>query len=245
MARRITLLLGSILLLGGLILAARWWTARAPSVSGFLEAYEIRLGSRVGGRAAKVYVDEGDVVAAGEVLVQLDPFDLLARQAEAKALLAAREADYERLRQGFRPEEITQARQHYENLAARHEQLVDGSRKQEIEVARQRLAAAEAEATLAQQQHDRTQQLFERKAIARDEMDQSIAELSVAQRTVAVRQEELNLLLEGTRPEEIAAAKAQMEGAMAAWELHKRGYRQEDIAQAKALSSHARPSSRP
>jgi HlyD family secretion protein len=73
-------------------------------------------------------------------------------------------------------------------------------------------------------------------------MDQSIAELSVAQRTVAVREEELNLLLEGTRPEEIAAAKAQMEGARAAWELHKRGYRQEDIAQAKAQVDAARAS---
>lgn len=240
MARRIILLLIAALLLGGLLFATRWWTATPPRVSGFIESHEIRLGSRVGGRVTKVHVDEGDAVTVGDVLVELDPFDLLARQAEAQALLASREAEYRRLREGFRPEEIVQALQRYEQLKAKYEEMVEGPRKQEIEVARQRLAAAGAEATLAQQQHDRTQQLFQQKALPRDEMDRAVAELSVAQRTVAVRQEELNLLLEGTRPEEIAAAKAQMEEANAAWQLHQSGYRQEDIAQAKAQVDAAR-----
>ena len=240
MNRRIVLVLGAIALVGGALFATRWWTAKAPRVSGFIEAYEIRLGSRVGGRVVKVHGDEGDRVTAGDVLVELDPFDLLARQAEVRAQLAASEAEYERLQHGFRPEEIVQAQQRYEELAARHKELVDGPRKQEIEVARQRLAAAQAQATLAKQQHDRREQLFKTKAIPRDEMDQAIAELSVAQRTAAARQEELNLLLEGTRPETIAAARAQMEAAKAAWELHKSGYRKEDIAQAKAQVDAAR-----
>lgn len=234
MVRRIILLLTAALLLGGLLLATRWWTRSAPRVSGFIEAHEIRLGSRVGGRVARVHVEEGDAVTAGRVLVELEPFDLPARRAEAEAMLAAREAEYARLRQGFRPEEIAQARHRYEQLEAKHEQLVEGPRRQEIEVAGERLAAAQAELTFAEQHHERIEQLVERDALPREELDRAVTELNVALRTVAARQEELNLLEEGTRPEEIAAAKAQLEEARAAWELHQSGYRAEDVAQAKA-----------
>ncbi len=244
MVRRIALFLIAAILLGGLLLATRWWTRSAPRVSGFIEAHEIRLGSRVGGRVAKVHVEEGDAVTAGQVLVELDPFDLPARRAEAEAMQAASEAEYARLRQGFRAEEVDQARHRYEQLEAKHEQLVEGPRRQEIEVARQRLAAAEAELTLARQNHGRTQQLVERDAMPREELDRAVTELNVALRTVAARHEELNLLEEGTRPEEIAAAKAQLEEARAAWEMHQRGYRAEDVAQAKARVDAARASLR-
>src|SRR2546421_13113507 len=56
-------------------------------VSGFLEADEIRVGSRVGGRVAKTIAIEGAMVKAGDLLVELEPYDLLARQAQAQAQL--------------------------------------------------------------------------------------------------------------------------------------------------------------
>jgi RND family efflux transporter MFP subunit len=54
-------------------------------VSGFIEADEIRVGSRVGGRVMKVHVIEGQSVSAGDLLVELEPFDLLERRREAEA----------------------------------------------------------------------------------------------------------------------------------------------------------------
>jgi RND family efflux transporter MFP subunit len=56
-------------------------------VSGFVEAYEIRVGSRVGERVAKAPAIEGAAVHTGDLLIELEPFDLIARQAQAKAQL--------------------------------------------------------------------------------------------------------------------------------------------------------------
>src|SRR3954468_872070 len=64
-------------------------------VSGFVEADEIRVGSRVGGRVAKTIADEGATVKTGDVLVELEPYDLLARQAQANAQLAVAQAGEE------------------------------------------------------------------------------------------------------------------------------------------------------
>ena len=70
-------------------------------VSGFIEADEIRVGSRVGGRVAKVYVAEGQEVSAGQPLIELEPYDLLEREQQAARTLAAREADFQRLSNGL------------------------------------------------------------------------------------------------------------------------------------------------
>jgi len=62
---------------------------RAPlKVSGFIEADEIRLGSRVGGRVAKVEeaCKEGRKVSAGELLISLEEFDLGARRLRRKPI---------------------------------------------------------------------------------------------------------------------------------------------------------------
>ena len=49
----------------------------ANQVSGIIEADEIRLGSRVGGRVESVSVDEGDQVTQEMPLIQFEPFDIL------------------------------------------------------------------------------------------------------------------------------------------------------------------------
>src|SRR5687768_2822899 len=58
---------------------------QSDHVSGFIEADEIRVASRVGGRVADVLVHEGQRVKRGDPLVELEPYDLLHRRAEAKA----------------------------------------------------------------------------------------------------------------------------------------------------------------
>jgi HlyD family secretion protein len=54
-------------------------------VSGFIEADEIRVGSRVGGRVMKVPAIEGHAVKVGDLLLELEPYDLLEKRAEAAA----------------------------------------------------------------------------------------------------------------------------------------------------------------
>ena len=115
---------------------------RTPAhASGYIEEDEIRLGSRVGGRVKEVLVHEGSHVKPQEVLVRLEEFDLDEREAQAKAELAAREAEYKRIVAGFRTEERAQAAARVEQLKQKLKALIDGPRPEEREAARARLPA--------------------------------------------------------------------------------------------------------
>jgi HlyD family secretion protein len=215
------------------------YRSRPLKVSGFVEAYEIRIGSRVGGRVQKVLVDEGAVVKQGDTLVLLEPYDLNARRAQAAADLAAQTAEYDRLKSGYRGEEIGQAAAQRDRLAAQLDQLVHGPRKQEIGAGAANVRLAEAQLELAQQQLTRVQRAVATNAATQEELDQAKASVRIAEATLEVRQEEIALLKEGTRPEEIDAARAQLEDARQAWLLRRNGYRPEEIATAKAAADAA------
>ncbi len=82
MIRRIGIVAIVVVLLIGLIAYSQVRPAR-NCVSGFIEADEIRLGSRLGGRVLAVHVAEGQRVQQGQLLVELEPFDLVQREQEA------------------------------------------------------------------------------------------------------------------------------------------------------------------
>jgi multidrug resistance efflux pump len=233
MVTRTVVIVAGVLLLVGLIAFSKF-REEPNHVSGFIEADEIRLGSRVGGRVRHVYVQEGQRVEPGQVLVSLEPYDLLEREKEAAQALAAREAEHRRLATGLRPEEIAQAKARYEQLQARLDLLKAGPRKQEIEAAKSRLVIADAELKFSQQNYDRQAELFQRNAVSREEFDRATERLDAAQATVTMRREELELLELGTREEELRQAEAQLEEAKQAWLLAKNGFRQEEIDEAAA-----------
>jgi multidrug resistance efflux pump len=233
MPRRLIAISFAILILAGLI-AYSQYRQQPNRVSGFIEADEIRVGSRVGGRVHAVLVEEGDRVERGTILVELEPFDLLQREQEAQQSLAALDAVYRRLAAGLRPEQIAQAEARYDQFKARLDLLEAGPREQEIETARGRLRVAEAELTLAQRNYERRTELFRRNAVTREEVDAASEGLDAAQAMVVVRKEELELLEIGTREEEKREARARVEEAYQAWKLAERGYREQEIEEAKA-----------
>ncbi len=211
-------------------------------VSGYVEADEIRLGSRVGGRVKAVHCEEGQSVDAGTLLVELEEFDLLARKAEAAAQVAAGEAELARLKNGFRVEEIAQAQARVEGLTAKHKILVDGPREEEINAARARRDLAVAQVERAQRTYNRIAELFAKESgtVTREEVDRSTEEVKVTMDNQRVREEELKLLEKGSRAEEIAAAAAELKEAEQALQLVTNGNRPEDIAQAEATVAAAR-----
>ncbi len=233
MIKRLVPILLVVLALVGAIVYSKFRPV-PDRVSGFIEADEIRLGSRVGGRVAEVLVEEGHRVKRGDTLVKLEPFDLLADQEQAKATLASRDADLQKLQKGLRPEEIAQAEARYGQLQAMLDELVAGPRKQEIDAAAAHLRAAEAQRRLASENFRRVTQLASTNATTQENLDQATEALAAAEASVAARQEELNLLEAGTREETIRAARAKVEEARLAWELAKQGFRTEEIAQAQA-----------
>ncbi|MEQ8854479.1 efflux RND transporter periplasmic adaptor subunit [Gimesia sp.] len=203
-------------------------------VSGFIEADDIRPGSRVGGRVRQVLIEEGQKVSRGELLIELEPYDLLERKAEAEAALAEAKAYHSKLVAGFRPEEIAEAAAKVDQLKAHLTQLVNGPRPQEIEAAVAELRLADAQFRLAQAQQSRIETLFAEKTASQDELDTANTEFQVAAARKSVKEQALELLKEGTRKEEIDAARAELKQAEDAWQLMKNGSRREDIEQAAA-----------
>ncbi len=212
MIRRIGIAVIAVIILIGLLAYSQ--VRHVPNrVSGFIEADEIRVGSRLGGRVLAVRVEEGQRVKQGETLVELEPFDLLQREQEAAKSLAALEAEYQRMTAGLRPQEIAQAKARYEQFKARYDLLVAGPREQEIEAAKGRLRFAQTEQVLAQQNYDRAKQLSGNNAISQAEFDATLEKLDAARALLVVRQQELELLLEGTREEEKREASARVDEA--------------------------------
>lgn len=238
---RIIIALLAVAALAGLVFYSQWRPVD-DRISGIVEADEIRVGSRVGGRVQAVHVEEGDRVAPGDVLLQLEPFDLQAQLANAEAELAARQAEFAKYKAGLRPEEVSQAKARSQQLQAKLDQLIAGPRPQEIDVAKAQLNVAEAQLRFAEESLARVRQAREARAATPQDLDQAVAALQAAQGEVAARQEELSLLQAGTREEEIRAARAAAAEAQLAAELAEQGFREEDIAAAQAATDAAEAS---
>ncbi|MEZ6051333.1 MAG: HlyD family efflux transporter periplasmic adaptor subunit [Planctomycetaceae bacterium] len=224
-------------IVAAVLIGSLWYSQLHPgprTVSGFIEADEIRLGSRVGGRIHNVLVDEGQSVAAGDVLVELEPFDLLQRRAQAEAVLKQQQTAHEKLTSGYRPEEIAQAKARDEQSRANLLMLQNGPREQELETARAELNLVIAELDLAEENYGRTANLQKQGAATQEALDRARKERQAATERVTARREQLELLEEGTREEEIAIAEARVREANEAWQLMQNGYREEEIAEAAA-----------
>ncbi|GMU38210.1 MAG: efflux RND transporter periplasmic adaptor subunit [Phycisphaerae bacterium] len=220
-----------------LIFVALFWSQRGGGpfyVSGFIEADEVRVGSRVGGRVQQVDAVEGAEVEAGATLIVLEPYDLLERLSEAQAQLAARNANLSKLKAGFRKEEIEQARARRDRAKNVLDKLQAGPRPLEIQILRDRLAVAEADLKNAEAEYKRVAELFERDSANQNEMDDVIRLVDSARARHAASRNELSLAEEGTRAEEIAEAKAVLAEAEQALALVEAGYRAEDVAVAQA-----------
>ena len=100
-----------------LVLAAgfggwKWYQSRQDqtlTLYGNVDIRTVNLSFRVGGRLASLNVDEGDAVNAGATLGLIDkaPYENALRQAEAN--VAAAQAKYDLVMDGYRSEEIAQA----------------------------------------------------------------------------------------------------------------------------------------
>lgn len=226
---RVALILVLALSIVGLLI---WNQQHVPEfhVSGVIEADDVRVGSRVGGRVAKVHVSEGQTVRAGEPLITLEPYDLLAQRAQAEAIVAARREQLLKSQNGPRPEEIAAAQAERGRVAAVLARLEAGLRPLEIEVLVDRLAVAQAELQNAKTNSERVAGLRRSGAAAAQEWEDVSDRLSAAQARHSLAEHELALAREGTRAEELAEARAALAAADASLLMLEHGYRAEDIA---------------
>jgi len=161
-------------------------TAPDNRFGGYVEAEKIEVGSKVGGRVAEVLVDEGDEVAKDQLLVRFETDELQAELSEAQHRVARLNTVWEKLKAG--------------------------PRKQEIEVARQLLAAAEQAKVNAEATYKRGLEAGVPTLTAQELSDLETA-YKTAAATAEARRQELSLLEEGTRTEDLAIARHELEEA--------------------------------
>jgi HlyD family secretion protein len=176
--------------------------SKAPTdrtrASGSVEATEVQISSQVGGRLMELKVAEGDRVAVGQAIAQLDTTDvlLLVRRATADRDLAA--AQLALLLAGSRQEDIRQAGAQLKGAEA------------DTIGARDDLAAAEADVTRFETLLKSNSGTAKQRDDAAARRDQAKARLQAAQERVLAAREALTRLERGARPEEIAAARARL-----------------------------------
>ena len=217
----------AVVVFGGALYA---WSSRSKTdllASGTIEARNIRVGSKVGGRILEVKVREGDRVEPGQVLVTFDDRELLAALEQSRANL-------EKMEHGSRPEEIAQARAAAGQAEADYTLKKTGYRREDIEAARADLERAKADAVRADLDYKRARKLSDEGVFSRQQQDEAEAAAKMTSAQVANFEQKLAWLERGFRPEEIASAQQNFKKAEANKLQTERGFRAEDIALARA-----------
>jgi len=227
MNRKRLIAIAIILVLG---IAAYMWASSRPKplvASGTVEARDIRVGSKVGGRIEQVLVREGDPVTAGQVLVTFDDREL-------KATRDASLANFQKIQRGYRPEEIEQAKAVAAQAQADYDLRKNGSRKEDVDAARADFERAHAETIRAESTWTRVKDLANQDVFSKQQRDDAEGAWKSAAAAERSAGEKLQALQKGFRPEEIASAEHHYHQALANAQQYERGNRKEDIAQAQA-----------
>ena len=204
---------------------------------GTVEIQEVRLGSKVGGRVKSVSVREGDRVTAGQELVRFETPELDTQREQLRAKLRAAEADLLKAHRGPRPEEKAEAKAAVEAAEARLLRLQNGWREEERRQAKNEADAAEADLVLAKAEFERIDRLSRQGGgvvVTRSEWDTARAARDRSQRRYDAALARYEMMMNGSRPEDVAEATAEVARAKAKSALLENGTREEDIALAEA-----------
>ncbi|MFZ1102449.1 MAG: secretion protein HlyD [Hyphomicrobiaceae bacterium] len=178
-----------------------WWLSRPPAggpliLTGNVEVRQVNLGFKVAGRIHSLKVDEGDSVADGQLLAQLEKVYFEDSIAQITAQRDQAKAAFAKMQAGNRPEEIAQAE----------------------------ATVKEREATLANARIalERAEQLLKRDVGTRKAFDDAQAAYREAEARLNSGRQALRLMRAGFRTEDIDAARAQLAEREAALQVAQR-----------------------
>jgi membrane fusion protein (multidrug efflux system) len=173
--------------------AGGWWyysSSRVSTDDARVKGTIVPVSSKLQARIVEVLVENGTPVEPGTVLARLDSSEIEAQLEQAKANLAAAKAKLAAAQAGNRPQQVAQA----------------GA------------GATEAEASLAdaQKTYERMLTLYQQGAISEQQRDSAATALYVAKAKYEAAHQSYSLTSEGTRPEDIQYALAEVAQAEAA-----------------------------
>jgi len=206
-------------------------------------AIRFEVPAPVTGFIARIHVDEGAEVSAGDILVELASPDLTANLATKQSELRESEASLTQLTLGTRPEEIVEQRKRIERLTAWCEQGridVGHARRelqQQIVVDNARVTQAQLQIDAARKSLKRSEWLHGQGALAGSQLQAQKTNLQLLQGQLLQAQAELQARqLNGTRvtEDELARREQSLAEAQSALSLQLAGTRPEVIAAEEA-----------
>lgn len=201
---------------------------------GTVETQEVRLSSRVGGRVSKVFVSDGQLLAAGQKVLELEVPELDAQHAQLEAQRDAAIAVVTKLKEGPRKEELDAARAAVEAAQARKDLMSAGFREEMKDQVAGEVESLKAELTNAQIEMDRARELYEKKAISKEQYDAAVARYGRARGQYNAAFAKQQMYQVGNRREEKAESKAELARLQANLALLEAGTRIEEIQEAEA-----------
>ena len=205
-----------------------WWKRERGDVikvSGNIELTQVNIAFKIPGRLVELAFEEGMPVRKGALLARLDQVQIQRQRDREQAGLTVAESQLVLLRTGIEYQKATLAAEIDLRMAelrgaeVRLQELVAGSRKQEIEQAAAAVAEARTQHLQAQKDWERAQVLFKNDDITVSQHDQFKTRLDATQAALRQAEERLALVVEGPRKEQIESARAQVERARATLKL--------------------------
>lgn len=165
------------------------WNSGKPDGSGTIECTEVDIAPQVAGKIALLVSQEGDAVKSGDLIARLDSADYELKRNEARATVAVAKAQLELLQAGTRKEDIERAREQAREAKASNE-------------------AAEADLK-------RIEAVFTSGSATQKQMDDARTGAERTRAALAATEQNLAKLVKGTREEELKLAETQVAQAEA------------------------------
>ena len=210
----------------------------AHGYSGTVQTEFASVGSQIGGRVVAVEVQAGSRVHRGQVLVRLDPAILGAERDEARQQVAASKANLEQLRNGAVASDIERARGTSAAANAAYRQSVAAA-PDRMRSALATRTAARADERLALATYERTRSLLRTGDVSKQSYDEAASAYEQARARTAQADAQYQQLLRAQLPGEQEHALGTAQSAYAGYRTLANGTRPEEIAQAQAQVGNA------
>ena len=214
-------------------------------LSGNMELTQVDISFKVAGKLIDRSVNEGDTVKKGQLIARIDQVqNIRQKQAQQAGVQSAemqlsQSATSVAWQQATNEADIELRRAEIRQAQANLDQLLNGSRPEEIQQAQAAVADARTQAEQARLDWERAQTLYKNDDISTAQRDQYQARANSTAALLRQAEERFAMVKEGPRKEEIAAARAALARAQATLKVSEANTlevrrRQEDLAGRKA-----------
>jgi HlyD family secretion protein len=211
----------------------------------YVEATNMDVSFKLAGRISEVLVKEGEHVRKGQLLARLENKELQSKVDQAEAVKSGAQAkqvqgnDAVGLTSSTAEQQVNQASAAVDAAQAQLKALQNGARKEDRAKAEIQVQATSKAFNIATDNLNRIKALFAQGAVPQAKVDEVTLDYQKAKAEYEAADQQLKIVENGARPEEIKAAMAQVDQAKATLALAETGRDQVKLRQDDVLAANA------